>query len=286
MTIKIPNTLSAGIGRTKEGAAWIATLAHHVSDASTRWGLAVAAPFIEEASCSWVAPCQQSNGAPAVLKISFPSPEALHEIDGLVFWNADPTVRLIAADKPSNAMLLEQCQPGTSLRACPEPEQDDVIASILRALWRSPDPQSVFRPLSDMIALWTKEAEATLSLRPDQRLALEGLQLYRELSSSTDTTLLATDLHAGNVLKARRAPWLMIDPKPYIGDPCYDATQHLLNCRGRLAENSQKMISDFANQLGVDVHRVRAWTFARLAVGGSGDEFEQTQQLARAVSLS
>ena len=25
-------------------------------------------------------------------------------------------------------------------------------------------------------------------------------------------------------------PWLVIDPKPFVGDPAYDATQHLFNC--------------------------------------------------------
>ena len=46
--------------------------------------------------------------------------------------------------------------------------------------------------------------------------------------------LLSTDLHAGNVLAARREPWLMIDPKPFIGDPAFDPIQHMLNCESRL----------------------------------------------------
>src|SRR5215207_7784436 len=38
-----------------------------------------------------------------------------------------------------------------------------------------------------------------------------------ELSRSAPTdVLLATDLHAGNVLRARREPWLVIDPKPFV----------------------------------------------------------------------
>lgn len=57
-----------------------------------------------------------------------------------------------------------------------------------------------------MMESWASEAEAELHLRPDQNLAQEGLQLYRELSNTTDTVLLATDLHAGNVLKVERAP--------------------------------------------------------------------------------
>jgi streptomycin 6-kinase len=42
--------------------------------------------------------------------------------------------------------------------------------------------------------------------------------------------LLCTDLHAENVLAAEREPWLAIDPKPCIGDPAFDAIQHMLNC--------------------------------------------------------
>jgi len=47
--------------------------------------------------------------------------------------------------------------------------------------------------------------------------------------------LLYTDLHGDNILAARRAPWLVIDPKPYVGDPAYDVLQHMLNCENRLA---------------------------------------------------
>jgi streptomycin 6-kinase len=53
----------------------------------------------------------------------------------------------------------------------------------------------------------------------------DGLRLFEELSrSTTEHVLLATDLRAGNVLRARREPWLVIDPKPVVGDPAYDAT--------------------------------------------------------------
>ncbi|MDG2070146.1 MAG: hypothetical protein P8J55_00070 [Pseudomonadales bacterium] len=50
-----------------------------------------------------------------------------------------------------------------------------------------------------------------------------------------------------------------------------------------MAENPDKTISNFASLLGVDEHRVRAWTFARLAIGGWGDDFDRTQQLARSI---
>jgi streptomycin 6-kinase len=77
--------------------------------------------------------------------------------------------------------------------------------------------------------------------------------------------LLATDLHAGNVLRAEREPWLVIDPKPFVGDPAYDATQHLLNCRTRLLADPSGTIVRFSELLAVDAERVRLWTFGRAA---------------------
>jgi streptomycin 6-kinase len=94
----------------------------------------------------------------------------------------------------------------------------------------------------------------------------DGLRLFHDLPRNTPATaLLATDLHAGNVLQARREPWLVIDPKPFVGDPAYDATQHLFNCRARLLANPIDTINRFADLLDVDRERVRLWTFARAA---------------------
>jgi streptomycin 6-kinase len=53
-------------------------------------------------------------------KIGMPHMEGEHEIDGLRFWDGDPTVRLLMADDDLGAMLLERCEPGTVLRALPE----------------------------------------------------------------------------------------------------------------------------------------------------------------------
>ncbi len=96
--------------------------------------------------------------------------------------------------------------------------------------------------------------------------------------------LLATDLHAGNVLRAEREPWLVIDPKPFIGDPAYDATQHLLNCEARLRSDPDRTIRRFSELLDLDYERVRLWTFARVAVqAGNGRQSERWIQLARAI---
>jgi Aminoglycoside/hydroxyurea antibiotic resistance kinase len=50
-----------------------------------------------------------------------------------------------------------------------------------------------------------------------------------------DQALLATDMHGDNILAAQREPWLVIDPKPYVGDPACDLLPLMLNCEDRLA---------------------------------------------------
>ena len=84
-------------------------------------------------------------------------------------------------------------------------------------------------------------------------------------ATSAADVLLVTDLHAGNVLRAEREPWLAIDPKPFVGDRSYDATQHLLNCRQRMLSSPEDTIARVADLFEVDSERVRLWMFARTA---------------------
>jgi streptomycin 6-kinase len=100
--------------------------------------------------------------------------------------------------------------------------------------------------------------------RIDPGLARAGIALFRELPATADSqVLLCTDLHGDNVLAARRERWLVIDPKPYVGDPAYDVLQHMLNCEDRLAADPAALAARMARLAGVDTARVRQWLFAR-----------------------
>jgi len=80
--------------------------------------------------------------------------------------------------------------------------------------------------------------------------------------SAEHRVLLCTDLHAGNVLRAEREPWLIIEPKPYVGDPAYDALQHMLNCTERLTADPSGFARRMAALLDLDPQRLRQWLFA------------------------
>jgi streptomycin 6-kinase len=267
MALTVPKRLAATCSKSPGRTAWLEGLSKTILDLKRRWSLEIEAPFDgDEVSCAWVAPATRRDGTPVVLKLGMPHMEGEHEIEALRFWEGDPTVRLLDADKELNAMLLERCEPGTFLRVLPEPEQDVVIAGLLRRLWRTPPEPHPFRPLSAMTKHWADETQANTCRWIDAGLVREGLRLFEELPRSAPTeVLLATDLHAGNVLQAEREPWLVIDPKPFIGDPAYDATQHLFNCQERMRSDPYGTIRRFSDLLGLESERVRLWTFARAA---------------------
>jgi streptomycin 6-kinase len=263
----ISERLAENCRKMPERLAWLGRLRSMVQELEQRWSLTLDEPFDgPEVSCAWVAKVTMADGTSAVLKVGMPHMEGKHEIDGLRYWNGDPTVRLLNADENLGAMLLEHCDPGTALRTIPEPEQDHVIANLLHRLWRSPYAPYPFRPLSDLTSHWRNETLTHAKHWVDAGLVREGLRLFEELPrNSPAAVLLATDLHAGNVLQSRREPWLVIDPKPFVGDPAYDATQHLFNCVARLRSHPYETIARFADLLGVDRERVRLWMFARAA---------------------
>ena len=282
----IPAKITAICQNSVERLHWLTRLPEVLSDLQQRWSLTLGNPFDgEEVSCSWVAPATREDQTTAILKLAMPHMEGENEINGLRFWAGNPTVKLLEADYDLGAMLLERCEPGTCLRELPEPEQDTVIAALLRRLWRVPSPSDHFRPLATMTAFWRSETLARSKYWKDPGLVAEGLRLMASLPESASAqVLLATDLHAGNVLRARREPWLVIDPKPFVGEPAYDATQHLLNSYDRLLSEPDKTIRRFADLLSLDHERVRLWTFAR-AAAQAGDEGSDDRwlELARVI---
>lgn len=251
--------------------AWLAALPDRVEELTVRWGLEIGEPFEPGGNCSWVAPGTDREGRDVVLKVAWQHTEALHEAEGLAVLGGHGAVEVYAfehLDGDTTAMLLERCRPGTELRGRSEAEQHVVVTGLLRSVWAVDLPYDhPFRPLSVMADDWLVSAEARLAGEPgrlDAGLAREGLALFRELSRSGPTeVLLFTDLHAGNVLSSERRPWLLIDPKPYVGDPHYDLVQHLLNCNASLQADPIRLMTEVADLAGLDAGRVRQWLFAR-----------------------
>ncbi len=262
------------------GRRWLEELAQVVEEVVSAWELELGEPYVPSGECAWVARARGNSGEELVLKVGWRHPEAEHEGDALEHWSGDGAVRCFRARTfdQSTALLLERCAPGTPLSSVPEREQDVVIAGLLRRMWAHPLPaRHPFDSLEQMCGAWADSFETSLDADPrglDPGLARAGTGLLRELpatAATEDDVLLFTDLHAGNVLAAEREPWLVIDPKPFVGDRAFDVVQHMLNCDARLAGDPLKLSRRMAELLELDPERVRLWLFARCAQEGLGN---------------
>jgi streptomycin 6-kinase len=267
----MPRNLVAAATR-QHREAWLATLPGTVKELEDRWSLDVGEPFQPGGETAWVAPVHTGADEDLVLKVAWWHSEGAHEAAGLRVWNGQGAVRLHRTEVLGDtvALLIERCVPGTALAGRPESEQDDVIAALLPRLWQVEVCADEFRPLQEMCDAWANEFEVKLASQPgtlDAGLVRAGVALFRALPASADRdVLLCTDLHAQNVIAAAREPWLMIDPKPYVGDPTYDPLQHLLNCDERLRNDPFDLARRMADRLGLDYDRLLLWLFARCVV--------------------
>jgi streptomycin 6-kinase len=254
--------------------AWLLGLPQQIAELSSRWSLAVGEPFQPGGQTAWVAPAHSADFGDVVLKVGWRHMEAEDEAAGLREWRGEGAILVFAGERLSgttSALLLERCRPGITLAQRREEEQDVVIAELLQRLWRVPSDEHGFRPLQEMCDHWAdgferKRAQGGTD-RIDPGIAREGVALFRTLPSSASAErLLCTDLHAENVLAAEREPWLVIDPKPFVGDPTYDALQHHLNCQDRLVADPEALAARMTDLLGLDLERLLLWLFAYCVV--------------------
>jgi streptomycin 6-kinase len=297
--LPLPKNLADSIADSPDPQrrAWLDRLPGTVGSLARSWELDLGAPFQPGGQCSWVAPVRTADGARLVLKVEWLHPEAEREAAALRFWDGNGAVRVHADEILGDtvALLLERCEPGTLLGELAEPEQDEVVCALLPRLWREPAAGQEFSSLQAMCADWADEAEEA-SGRPvggaariglDRGLMRAGLELFRTLPASAGRqVLLATDLHAENILAARREPWLVIDPKPHVGDPAYDPLQHMLNC-DRLFTDPFGLARRLADLLDLDRDRLLLWLFARVVQESPGcaELGELAMRLAPKLSL-
>lgn len=90
-----------------------------------------------------------------MLKVGWRHPEAEYEADAPRVWDGDGAVRCLEALTLDDTalLLLERCVPGVQLkRSLPEPEQDLVLARLMRRLWEHQPPDD--NPFGSLRAMW------------------------------------------------------------------------------------------------------------------------------------
>jgi streptomycin 6-kinase len=170
-------------------------------------------------------------------------------------------------------LLVERARPGTHLTKVGQEQALDVIIGLLPRLWKP--VQEPFRPLADEAAWWIDglPAEWEAAGRPLERKLLDAaIDGLRELAPTQgEQVLLHQDLHADNVLAAEREPWLVIDPKPLVGEREF-AVAPLV--RGyELGHSKRATLYRFdrlTSELGLDRERSRGWAVGQAIAWGIG----------------
>lgn len=253
------------------GERWLASLPAQIDELERAWAIERIADLDPAGECAWIGVVRQRDGTDAILKISVPHAEARHEGDALRVWAGDAAVHLLASSDDGFALLLERCLPGDTLWALSAEAGNAVACAVGKRLWRTVDPGAPFVRLSDIVARWRGQIPAQApSQGYSRRMIVAALQLGAELVADAQPILLLHgDLHPGNILAARREPWLAIDPKPVLGDPAYDWAQLLGNrCEAALAladpcSELVRQVHQLADTCAHDPRRVAAWAFVK-----------------------
>jgi streptomycin 6-kinase len=240
-----------------------------------------------------------------VLKVPVLDDENYAEAAALRCYDGDGAVRLHRVDLATGALLLERAQPGDALLhryergEIPLHTVLDIATSLLHRLRRVPSgdvscpapgqpapgatptarPGTTDQPfplVRDLAERWAGElvGEHDELGRPfDHGLFTEAAALSAELAVPDGPAVIVNrDGHTGNMLSSIHCrpasavtPWLLIDPKPLLGDAAFDAG-HLIWDLLRYEPTTRRaryVIDGVADGLGVARVRARAWALVR-----------------------
>jgi streptomycin 6-kinase len=251
--VLVPQTLVEQWGHEPD---WLGELPRLAAECAELWDLQLEEPI--EAAHSLVVPAGDG-----VLKLNAPSHfEADHEAEALERWAGMGAVRLLARDDARRAFVIERCRPGTQLWDA-RVDELAVVGELLPRLWLEPQRTRPFRLLADEAERWAEELPRRYELggQPFERPLLEFALDVFHTAEQRASFLVNQDLHGGNVLRAEREPWLVIDPKPLIGERELDGAGLLRNAAWseQSPSVSVRRWLRMLEELGLDRERLRGW---------------------------
>ncbi|MCB0062295.1 MAG: phosphotransferase [Caldilineaceae bacterium] len=277
-----------------EGDAWVTALPALVDAYAQRWSLVKFGPPFD-LSYNYVIPVTRADGSEAVLKVSSPHGEHFGEVDALTLYNGQGVNQLLEVDRDAGVLLLERLRPGTMLIEVEDDEAATIIAAeLLQKLWRPAPAAHTFVTVAKWFAGFARHRERFGGTGPlDATIFTSAESIVRDLlAENRPPMLLHGDFHHFNILRAEREPWLIIDPKGVVGDPCYELGAFLYNPGELIADHPEKQrllrrrIDLLSEHLGFDWERVRAWGVAQSALSavwsceGEGYGWEYTMNVA------
>lgn len=247
---------------------WLRRLPSVVEELAMQWDLQLEEPL--PGAHSLVVPAGE-----VVLKITPPGDrDADQESEALDAWNGQGAVRLIARNDEERALLLERCRPGTRLWDDRGADDVEVATGLLNRLTIELPVGHGLRKVDDERLRWAEDLKRryVAADSPFERSLLDhAVEVFVDAPSDPGEAFLVNqDLHGGNVLRASREPWLVIDPKPLAGEREVAAVGLLRNAASgsNFSPAGVARWLDALAGLGLDRERLRGWGVAHALAWG------------------
>jgi streptomycin 6-kinase len=151
----------------------------------------------------------------------------------------------------------------------------DVFVGLLPRLWKPAGEP--FTTLAAEAARWCANLpqEWEQAGRPFERRLLDAaVETLRDLAGSQgEPVLLHQDLHADNVLRAQREPWLAIDPKPLLGEREFGIAPIVRSGEmGHSRADVRYRFDRLTAELNLDRERARGWVFGQTLAWAFDDD--------------
>jgi streptomycin 6-kinase len=260
---------------SEKGRAWLDALPGYVDHCVVRWDLSAGEPF-PGAYTSLVLPARRHNGSECILKLAYPDRESEHEALALERWNGEGAVRLLEHDDAVGAMLIERCGPGQALAERGQAYALDVFCGLVPRLWK-PATSPPYRSLAEEAGWWASHLRENWETagRPFEATLIDAAldALHTLPATQGGQVLIHQDLHAGNVLSAQREPWLVIDPKPLVGEREFALAPIIRSSElGHSRRAVLERLDVLTSRLALDRERARLWCIAQTVAWSVGSE--------------
>lgn len=254
----------------EEGRSWLKSCPDLAKKLEQQWGL-TQLTLIPNLSYNYVlAGLRSKDRLPIILKIGFDSKAIAQEAKALQFYDGWGCVKLLAEDNGKAALLMEQLQPGYSMKQYfPQEELIKLqeIVSVIKRLHHRCINSSHFFPTVSKWLLGLERLKSHSQLGPYIDKAIKQAAFL--LATQDQNVLLHGDLHHDNLLWSKERGWVAIDPKGVVGEPAYEVGAFIRNPMPKLLTHSspkeiiQQRIHLFGQYLSIDPCRLEQWSYVQ-----------------------
>lgn len=239
---------------------WLAALPALAGELAARWELEIV-EAVSHGGTSRTFQVRRADGAGAFLKLTPEPAICASEATALRAWSDSPhVVDLIAVDVEAGALLLDAVEPGTPVNRLDEMPSPQEVSALLASLQPAEVPRDL-PPLRERVAFLFELTRRRL--RPgtvEEDVLDRSLAAALALAEDGPAGLVHGDLHPGNVLDGGPRGLVVIDPRPCVGDPAFDAVDWVLGT------GAPELLHDRVAQLGVEPERLMRWCRALAVV--------------------